>query len=153
MEPVKYTWPHVKVGRFKNREYEPTSPNIFTIFKSSCEEVMFLHLSPILFWSGGMHGGERACVAVEGSVTYGGLHGGGHVLQRGACIAGRGTCVGVVGACVAGAMATASDGTHPTECILVCNCIVSADISRFITQTLKPVVIMDSFIFYRVTQL
>ena len=59
-----------------------------------------------------MHGGERACVAWEGSVTYRSLHGGGgHVLQRGACIAG-GTCVGEVGACVAGETATAADGTQ-----------------------------------------
>ena len=71
-----------------------------------------------------MHGRARACVAGEGSVTYWGSDGGGHVLQRGACIAG-GTCVRGVGACVAGEMATAAHGTHPTgmHSCLQWNCV------------------------------
>ena len=101
---------------------------------------MFSEVSVILFTEGGgtwqgacmagasMYGrgcvhGRGMCVAGkhvwQGVCVAGGVHGGGHVWQ-GVCGRrhGGGMCAGGMygrGAYVAGEMATAADGTHPTE--------------------------------------
>ena len=69
---------------------------------------------------GGMHGeGEGAYMVRGACVAKGGMHG-----KKG-CVCGKwGSmhCNGGYawqGACVVGEMATATDSTHPTECILV----------------------------------